>query len=243
MAPAAGTQGEVTIHTVCDGVAQSPDLVIPANSPAGSYSQTYHGIPAGAVCTVTETADGHTSAVAVTVTGSGQEVTVPAGGTATAKLSDDYEDVSGSLVVNKTITGPAAGHQGEVRIQTVCDGTTLSPDLVIPANSDAGTYSHEYTGLAPGSSCTVTEISDGHTSMVTVTVIGSGQTVSVPPKGAATADLSDTYDFVPGSLTVTKTIAGAAAGKQGEVAILASCGEPAMDFVPSSSRPAPRPAR
>ena len=138
---------------------------------------------------------------------------------------------------------PAAGTQGEVTIHTVCDGVAQSPDLVIPANSPAGSYSQTYHGIPAGAVCTVTEISDGHTSMVTVTVIGSGQTVSVPPKGAATADLSDTYDFVPGSLTVTKTIAGAAAGKQGEVAILASCGEPAMDFVPSSSRPAPRPAR
>ena len=36
--------------------------------------------------------------------------------------------------------------------------------------------------------------------------------------------MTDTYTFVPGSLTVTKTIAGPSAGEQGPVTIHVDCG-------------------
>ena len=47
----------------------------------------------------------------------------------------DFE-APGSLVVQKTITGPAAGHQGAVTIHTVCNGAALMPDFTIGAASD-----------------------------------------------------------------------------------------------------------
>jgi len=236
--PAAGSQGAVTIHTVCDGTALSPDFTIPAGSAAGTYPSTYTGIPGGASCTVTETADGHTSTVTVTVVGSGQVLTVPAGGTATADLTDTYDDVPGTLVVNKIITGPAAGSQDPVTIHTVCSGTALSPDFTVPAGSPAGSYSHTYTGITGSPSCTVTETADGHTSTVTVTVTGSGQVVTVPAPGGATVDLGDNYTYTPGDLTVSKTIAGPAAGSQGAVTIHTVCDGTALspDFtVPAGS--------
>lgn len=221
--PAAGSQGRVVIHTVCDQTPLTPDLVIPARSPAGTYSHTYANIPAGSQCTVTETADGHTSTVTVVVTGDGQQVTVPAGGTVTAHLSDTYDNAPGTLVVDKLIDGPAAGQQGEVTIHTVCNGTARTPDLVIPAGSSAGSYVHIYTDIPAFSQCTVTETADGHTSTVTVTTTGSGQTVAVPPGGTASASLTDTYNFAPGSVEVEKTIAGPAAGLQGQVTVHTVC--------------------
>jgi len=221
--PAAGQQGTVTIHTVCGGTALSPDLVIPAGSAAATYSRTYTGIAAGSLCTVTETANGSTSTVVVTVTGDGQQVSVPSGSTATASLADTYDLAPGALEVDKLIAGPAAGQQGEVTIHAVCDGTPRSPDFVIPAGSPAGAYSHIFTGIPAGSSCTVTETTDGSTSTVTVTVTGSGQTVTVPAGGTATASLTDTYDFAPGSVVVSKTIAGPGAGTQGEVVLHTVC--------------------
>jgi hypothetical protein len=221
--PAAGSQGPVTVHTVCDGTAMTPDLIVPGGSAAGTYSQAYNGLPAGSTCTVSETADGHTSTVTVTITGSGQQVTVPAGGTATASLTDTYDQIPGSLVVSKLISGPAAGSQGPVTIHTVCDGTALVPDLTVPAGAVAGSYSSTYTGLPAGSSCTVSETADGSTSTVSVTVTGSGQVVTVPGGTTATASLTDTYDEVPGSLVVRKTITGPAAGGQGTVTIHTVC--------------------
>ena len=54
---------------VCNGIALSPDFVIAAGTPAGNVSQSFDGIPAGSVCTVTETADGATATVTATVSG------------------------------------------------------------------------------------------------------------------------------------------------------------------------------
>ena len=58
----------------------------------------------------------------MTVTGDGQTVTVPADGTATATITDTYTLAHGSLIVHKTIDGPAAGQQGEIVIEVSCDG-------------------------------------------------------------------------------------------------------------------------
>ena len=58
------------IHTVCNGTALTPDFVIPAGAPAGDQSQIYSPIPTPANCVVTETTDGHTSAVSAAVIGS-----------------------------------------------------------------------------------------------------------------------------------------------------------------------------
>ena len=65
--------------------------------------------------------------------GNGIVVTIPAGGTATIHLTDTYE--TGLLVINKTITGFAAGQQGQVVIHTVCNGTALVPDFIIRAGA------------------------------------------------------------------------------------------------------------
>ena len=131
----------------------------------------------------------------------------------------------GILVINKTITGPAAGLQGQVVIHTVCNGAALTPDFTILANTADGTYNHSYTGILVGSSCTVTETSDGSSSTVHVVTVGSPQTVTISATGSATANLTDTYSQVPGSLVVTKDITGPAAGSQGPVSIEVSCND------------------
>jgi hypothetical protein len=148
------------------------------------------------MCTLTETQDGHTSTVRVTVSGPGH-VTIPGNGAATADFVDTYTTVPGKLRVEKTIDGPGAGRQGTVRIQVSCDGTVL-PDWVIPAGSRAGTRAHIFGNLAAGSICTVNETSDGHSSMIRVTVTGDGQRVPIAANATATAKLTDRYTiFVP----------------------------------------------
>ena len=106
--PAAGRQGAITIAVSCDGD-RLPDFVIPAGTGAGPVSHNYPSIRAGAHCTVTETADGRTGTVVAADTGGGQIVEIAADATAAANLTDSYTDVPGSLVVNKSIAGPAAG--------------------------------------------------------------------------------------------------------------------------------------
>jgi hypothetical protein len=227
--PAAGRQGAITIGVTCGG-RPLPDFTIPAGAASGTTSRRYDGISAGSTCTLTETALGQTSTVSVAVTGSGEAAVVPAGGTATLALTNSYSSDPDSLVVNKTITGPAAGQQGVVTIQVSCNGTLL-PELTIPAAARAGTTSKTYTGLPAGATCTLSEVADGHTSTVNVVVSGDRQ-ATISGSGAATATLVDSYSGRPGALTVAKTIAGDGAGSQGVVRIGVSCdGVRQPDFV------------
>jgi TQXA domain-containing protein len=226
--PAAGEQGPVTVQPVCNGSALSPALKVPAGAAAGDYSQTYEGIPAGSVCTVHETASGSTSTVSVATTGANQTVTVPADHGATALVTDTYSFITGSLTVTKTIAGPAAGHQGAVTVQAACNGSALSPALTVPARAAAGAYSHTYHDITAGSTCDVTEHSDGSNHNITVKVTGDGQHLTVLGGSTATAAVTDTYTLAPSTLVVSKTIAGAAAGQQGPVSIRVTCGGAAL---------------
>jgi hypothetical protein len=233
--PAAGQQGQVVIHTVCSGGALTPDFVIPAGTGAGVHPFVYSNVPAGN-CVVTETADGHTSTIDVTVTGSPNNAVIPAGGAGTANITDTYDFVPGSLLVRKTISGPGAGQQGEITIHTVCNGTALAPDFVIPAGTAAGDQTHQYDRIPAPATCTVTETADGATGAVSVVVDGSGQQVSVPAGGIATAEIADSYGLRPGQLEVTKTITGPLAGHQGAVVIHTVCNGTAL--TPDFSIPA-----
>ena len=220
--PAAGQQGEIVIEVSCNGNALE-DFVIPAGT-TGPQSKDYQDLPAGSQCTVTETADGSDGSVAVAKTGSGTVVIIPAGAEATVHLTDRYE--SGALVVNKTITGGAAGSQGEVRIAVSCDeaGTeTPQPDFVIPAGTPSGTVSMSYPNILAGSTCALTETANGATETATAVTVGSPQEVTISEHGTATANVVNTYEYVPGALVVTKDIAGPAAGQQGQVSIGVSC--------------------
>ena len=221
--PAAGSQGRVVIHVACTDGKDRSDVSIHAGTPAGATSITYPDIPAGTMCTVTETSNGSVVGTDVVVTGDGQQVTIPSGGSKTVDITDTYHFVPGSLVVRKTIAGPAAGQQGAITIHTVCNDKALTPDLVIRAGTPSGVYTKQYDQIPVGATCTVTETADGHTSAVSVVVVGSGQKVTVPAGHIFEADISDTYGLLPGQLEVTKTIAGPLAGQQGAVVIHTVC--------------------
>jgi TQXA domain-containing protein len=228
--PAAGSQGPVVIQVMCDDGVNRLPLIIPAGTPAGDQSRTYHHIAVGTTCTVTETSNGTTVGTDVVVTGDGQEVTIPAGGSETVHITDTYNHVGsptpgpgpGSLLITKTIAGPLAGHQGPVTIHVTCNGAALSPDFTIAAGTAAGSFD----GIPAGSVCTVTETTDGATATVTATVSGNGQQVTVPGGQVAAVNVMDVYADTPGALKVTKTIAGPAAGQHGRIAILVACGGP-----------------
>ncbi len=228
--PAAGLQGAVTIGVVCNGVAQ-PDFDIPTGAPAGTVSKVYSGILAGATCVVTETGGGGTATVNVSSTGTPQTVTIGASASGTADLVDTYAEIPGSLVVAKTVAGAAAGQQGAVTIQALCNGQLLAP-FTIAAGAPAGTLSMSYPNLAAGTKCTVAETVDGSSPSVVADVTGRVQTVTVTAASSITAAITDTYSPAPGSLVVSKTIAGPGAGQQGAVTIAVSCGGTSLpDFV------------
>ena len=239
--PAAGSQGPVVIHVSCtDGVDRS-DVTIAAGTPAGATSTTYHDIPAGAMCTVTETSTGSVVGTSVVVTGAGQQVTIPSGKSTAVDVTDTYAFVvpplpggiagsAGSLLITKTIAGPLAGHQGPVTIHVTCNGTATA-DFVIDSRTPAGSVSHSVDGIPPGSVCTVTETADGATDAVAATVSGNGQQVTIPAGKAVPVNLIDVYQGRPGTLKVIKTVAGRAARLHGAIGILAACGGPLHTYV------------
>jgi hypothetical protein len=237
---AAGSQGQVTIHTVCGGTALSPDLIVASGTPAGTSSRTYNGIPSGSLCTITETANGTelTTNITVNTTGQGQQITIPENDTATATITDDYDFVPGSLTVIKNITGAGAGLQDDVTIHVDCGGG-LTRDFTIPAGTAGGSTTETLPNIPANSVCTVTETADGHNSAVSVTVTGGG-TVTIPSGSAKLMALTDEYTPNPGSFVVTKTIAGDAAGTQGDVVISVACnGTPlSPDFTIPAGTPA-----
>nr|WP_231700939.1 DUF5979 domain-containing protein [Arthrobacter sp. zg-Y750] len=116
---AAGLQGDITVIVTCDAVGIEETLTIPAGSAAGDYAGTITDIPAGTACTVTEPQTGATELVAV-ATGLPEVVEIQPGGDAQALVTNDVSYVYGSLVLTKTITGPGAGLQSDVRIVVTC---------------------------------------------------------------------------------------------------------------------------
>jgi hypothetical protein len=224
----AGQQGAVTIQASClaNGITTFlGDFTIPAGTAPGSaaLTNTFPPVAGTSVCTVTETADGSSSTVSVVTDGSPQNVTVPPAGTGTATVTNTYSPADGSLLLRKIISGPSAGKQAAVTIDVTCGATTFAP-FVIPAGAKAGTYIHPIDGIRAGSTCTVTETNDGSTSTVVVTVTGAKQSVIVPAGKVIAVEINDIYSDGPGSLIVTKTLTGPAAGQQGPVSILVDCG-------------------
>ncbi len=248
---AAGSEGQIVIHVDCDDGVARRAFIIPAGTAAGTTSRTYRHITAGTTCTVIETSNGSVVGTDVVVTGDGQEVTIPAGGREMVDITDTYTAVPSpgpsSLLVTKTIAGPLAGRQGPITIHVVCNGTALSSDYIIPARAPSGSVSQSFGPIAPGSVCTVTETADGATDTVAATVSGNGANVTIPADAVVPVNVMDVYEQAPspvpdvdtGSLKVTKTIAGPAAGQQGRIAILVACGNPSHTFafvIPAHTR-------
>ena len=168
--PAAGSQGQVVIHVDCDDGVTRADFVIPAGTRAGDKSKTYTDIPAGTVCTVTETSDGSV----VGTDGGGDRGR--AGGDDPLRRERDgphhrYLSLRRRAAREeddrRSGCGPAGGDHGSTRSAMA---RPLTPDFVIPAGTPAGDQTKQYDQIDAPATCTVTETADGHTSTVPVVV-------------------------------------------------------------------------
>ncbi|MDN3481573.1 thioester domain-containing protein [Arthrobacter sp. APC 3897] len=221
---AAGAQGEVQISVVCtsEGSTVLDTTVTIAAGETEPEASEFPGLAAGTECTVTESVNGETEAVSVTVTGEGT-VTVPAGGSVEAAITDTYEFRPGTFAVRKDIAGDGAGRQSEVVLTVTCT-SGLSDTITIPAGTTEPT-TEEYENLPAGTSCTVTETTDGTNAEVSVTTVidPAGGTITIPAGDGVEVTVTDTYTVNPGALTLNKVIAGASAGQQGQVEVLVTC--------------------
>ncbi|QDP95162.1 hypothetical protein FOE78_03850 [Microlunatus elymi] len=123
-------------------------------------------------------------------------VTMPAGGQVGAGPSNVYHLAPGIVWVDKTITGPAAGEQGDIELLVSCPALGKAASWVIPAGAQAGSQ-HRYRGGIPGgTTCTVTETATGASRTVEVTAQGSGESATVRPRGIARLTVTNTVTSV-----------------------------------------------
>ncbi|QEE60557.1 hypothetical protein FVA74_02460 [Salinibacterium sp. dk2585] len=214
---AVGQQGAIQLAIDCgEGYTFTADI------PAGtSTTQTFPfaGIPAGNTCTVTEPTTGATTAVLVT-TDAPQEVVMADEG-AVVTVTNTVEFAPGSLNLFKVISGGGAGAQDEISVSISCV-SGLEDTFVIPAGSAAGEYTQSYADLPAGDECTVAELESGENTVVEVTT-DAPVTVTISPGEAVEARVGNTVEFRPGSLNLSKSIGGAAAGSQSEISVSIVC--------------------
>jgi Domain of unknown function (DUF5979)/Thioester domain len=243
---AAGQQGPVVIQVVCDGVALSPSFSIPSRTGPGDKQLVFSPVDAGSVCQVNELQNGATQTVTVTTTGNGDEATIPPGGNVDVHLTDTYDFVPGSLVVKKSIEGPAAGFQGPITISVSCVAGGVTTDLppFTIASGATGEHKHQYDDIAAGSVCTVSEPVNGSNAAVAPPTTVLPGPVTVPAGKKADAAVTDSYDFRPGNLVISKAIAGGGAGQQGAITLTPTCVDPTgvSTTLPSFTIPAGSPA-
>ena len=163
LGPAAGLQGPITITTTCGGTAL-PSFVIPAGTPAGLQQHFYDNIPAGnSSCTVTESADGTTSTVVVTVIG---------GSTHTAIVTASHRDTGPLHRPFHALPRGTGGDQKYHRHRGRHPGVDCHPGglrtvdqpvrhPLSPANTPAGAISRSFNNIPAGSTCTVSELANG----------------------------------------------------------------------------------
>ena len=96
--PAAGQQGRIAILVACGDPVHTYASVIPAHTRPGSVSRFFPDLPAGSRCTVTETANGHTSTVEAVTARGRKTVTIAADRTTTVHLTDTFLGVSAVAV-------------------------------------------------------------------------------------------------------------------------------------------------
>ena len=218
--PSAGSQNAITISVTCASTTL-PTWTIPAGTGAKTLTHTYTDIPAGSACTVTETSDGATTTVTATVVGANQTITVPAGTAASLSITDTYSPAPGAVKIVKTLAGAGAGQQGRVGILMICDGGIQAFTMVIPARHPAGPVPQVITDVGGGSTCLVAEVVDGHTSDLTVQATGARQSVTVPPDGIASVDMTNRFSVAAlAAAGPTAPVALAATGPRAPIAPL-----------------------
>ncbi|QEE60558.1 TQXA domain-containing protein [Salinibacterium sp. dk2585] len=214
---AVGEQGAIQLAIDCgEGYTFTAD--IPAAT-STTQTFTYPGIPAGNTCTVTEPTTGATAQVLVT-TNAPQGVVMADEGSAVT-IINQVEFAPGSLSLVKAIAGGGAGSQDAISVSVTCV-SGLTDVFVIPAGSAAGEYTRSYPGLPAGDECTVAELASGENTVVTVTS-DAPVTVTIAPGAAAEARVTNTVEFRPGSLDLTKLVDGAAAGSQSDIVVGITC--------------------
>ena len=169
----------------------------------GANSKTIHDLVPGTY-TVSEERDGISiNKYSVSVSGEGN-VTIEAGKTAKIKITNTYDDITGSLKITKAL---ASGAPDAAQNKTY-KFTVTGPDDYSETVEIKGAGSKTLTGLMPGK-YTVTENEsaaaiDGYN----LTVTGDNVSKNVETKSVAYVTITNAYEQKMGTLCFTKTFGG-----------------------------------
>lgn len=127
---------------------------------------------------------------------------------------------AGNLTVSKAFAGEGAGLQGDISLVVDCGASGVFTFEISAGTTE--TVTETVAGLPVGTVCSVTEPVTGSTTEVTVTpVLPEPVTIT---DGENVLAVSNTVQYRPGALSVTKTIDGNAAGLQSEIVLDVVCG-------------------
>ena len=135
--------------------------------------------------------------------------------------------LAGDLTVNKAFAGEAVGSQGAITLAVDC-GAAGAFIFEIPAGTTTP-VTETVTDLPVGTVCSVSEPTSGSTTEVTVTPTLSDPVTITEEENVLTA--TNTVEYNPGSLVVSKTISGSGAGLQEEVVLHIQCGDGLIDDI------------
>ncbi len=191
------------------------DLVIPlpndgkvALTSANGYAASITGLIAGANCTVTETATGASTSHSV-----GAISAVPAGGTSTVAITNQFDTASLVIIKERVGAGASRFGDGPFEMSVSCeyerDGTWVPIDLgadatqTLAANADPDLdFRATIDGLLVGAVCTVAETDAGLATSSALTPADGTVTIVA---GATPASVTVTNTFLVGQLQIVKT--------------------------------------
>jgi TQXA domain-containing protein/LPXTG-motif cell wall-anchored protein len=141
---------------------------------------------------------------------------------------------AGALEVTKNIGGTGAGFQGEVVIEVTCEDPDGELDQTFTRTLDARTATGDHSirigGILAGSTCTISETTNGDNDFVNVRSMEiNPKTVTIAEDETVQASVANIYDRAYGALQVTKTIAGKGAGSQGTIVVQVTCDDPVFN--------------
>ena len=212
--PPAGL-GKVDVNVTCnDGTNQTPAL-------ADGDSHNVTGITDGATCTVTETGKQSADSTTYTLDGNpyteGANFTVSKNAASTVAVTNHYNGAR--INVSKTVTGSPPAGLGNFDIAVTCGGVTTTKHV-----ADGG--SDSLTGIAGGTSCSVTESGAQGADTTTYTKDAAAYTAGTnfSVVNNQTYNIVVTNDYNGGTIHVTKTVTGAPPAGLKDFDIDVTCG-------------------
>ncbi|WP_129172439.1 thioester domain-containing protein [Agromyces atrinae] len=233
---AAGDQSRIDLDVTCvDGTWElQRTFSIPARTPAGEFVLAeLPNLVVGAECTIEQTDDGANAYATLTSsTIEPASVVIASDEVAEMTLTNVYAiptPPTGSLAVDVTIAGDAAGAQSALDLTASCtiEGETIARDIPVAAGLTGTTTVATVTDLPVGAECDVVQTNDGRNAdaLITGTTILPAS-VSIVDAETSTITVTNTYAApvpVVGTLQVDVTIAGTRAGAQSALALTATC--------------------